>query len=235
MVLWLILFLLIIAISFLMAFRSMHDYHEIPQKSKQQYGLFLIRQIANLTPDMLDQIRKFMLEKELSISIERLVKGGKAALAVFGPKKILEKFSDQLDLLELEDYAVDISGKDMLIWEAGVKDGRQELILTENMFRGLPALSSEDQFLWQVILWAGDKAGRRSFQTQIRAAVLSKEPARRQAVATAFQNLREDLVKIPRPFSFKQMMDFYKLRSLSRDSKGPVLTSEALLRLLRIS
>ncbi|EKD84968.1 MAG: hypothetical protein ACD_38C00123G0003, partial [uncultured bacterium] len=89
MILWLILFLLIIGISFILAFRSMKDYQEIPKASKVEYGLFLIRRTDSFDAGVLGSIGKFMLDNSLIISLERLFKGNKAALTIFGPKEIL--------------------------------------------------------------------------------------------------------------------------------------------------
>lgn len=229
MILWLILFLLIVGISFILAFWSMRDYQEIPQQSKAGYSLFLIRRTDSLNSEILDVIRKSMLKQGLIISIERLFKGKKAALAIFGPKKILEQFTKQLDLLELEDYTLNLAGQDIFIWEIGVKGS------TNDIFKHLPVLEHEDQFFWQVILSAKE-GGDLSFQTQIRAAVYSKDPVRRKTLVPLFQNLSiGQLVKIPRPFSQEQMMSFYKLRSLDKVGHGPVLTSLRVMSLLKIS
>lgn len=233
MVLWLILFLLVIAISFILAFLSMRDYHEIPQHTKVEYGLFLIRQVEGLNAQTLDSIRELMHAEGLIISIERLFKGKQAALTIFGPKKILGQFVTQLNLLELEDYTLDLSHQETFVWEVGTKDNQLPQGL-DNIFENLPQLHIEDQFLWQIILTTKGKKDP-SFQTQIRAAVYSKDPSRRKALAPILQNLHVDkLVKIPRPFTPEQMMEFYKLRSLSADTKGPILGSEDILRLLKV-
>lgn len=228
MILWLILFLIIVGISFILAFWSMRDYQEIPQQSKAEYGLFLIRRTDNLNFEILDVFRRSMLDRGFIISMERLFKGKQAALAIFGPKKILEQYSQQLNLLELEDYALNLVSENIIIWEVGVKGS------TDNIFKNLPELTHEDQFFWQVILArAGDDL---SFQTQIRAAVYSKDPLRRKALASMLQNLNiGELIKIPRPFSQEQMMNFYKLRSLDKASNGPVLVSKGVMCLLKIS
>lgn len=228
MILWFILFLLIIGISFILALWSMRDYQEIPQQSKAEYGLFLIRRTDNLNFEILDMIRKSILDQGFIISIEKLFKGKKAALAIFGPKKSLEGFVQQLNLLELEDYTTDLAIQDILIWEVGVKGS------TDNIFKNFPMLEYDDQFFWQVILAKGKE--NLSFQTQIRAAVYSKDPERRQTLVPNFQNFNMDkLIKIPRPFSREQMMSFYKLRSLGKDSNGPMLTSKGIMSLLKIS
>lgn len=235
MILWVALFLLVVAISFVLALQSMRDYHEIPEQSRLEYGLYLIRKTDNFHAGVLDNLRTLIAEQGLIISIERLFKGKQAALTIFGPKKILEQFTQQLDLLELEDYSLNITHENTVVWEVGVKDVyKANLSQIDSLFQNLPTLHIEDQFLWQIILSAKGKNSPH-FQTQIRAVVYSPEPIRRKAVTALLQNLHIDkFVKVPRPFSPEQMMAFYKLRSLGKDSKGPVLGSGDVLRLLKV-
>lgn len=236
MILWVILFLLIIVMSFVLAFLSMRDYHEIPGKSQVEYGLFLIRQTELFNHGFLDFIRESILKQGLVVSIERLFKGKQTALTIFGPKKILTQYAEKLNLLELEDYTLGLNHEHVSIWEVGTKIAdKLNLSHPGHLFQNLPALDSEDQFLWQVTL--GLKGGKdKSFRTQIRAAIYSKEPTRRKDLAPLLQNLCVlELIKIPRPFSQSQLMDFYKLRSLSKDSQGPTLGFEEVIRLVKVS
>lgn len=227
MILWLALFLLVIAVSLVLALRSMRDYQEIPQKSTADYALFLIRQTENFNSNTLDSIRKLLRHTGLIISMERLFKGSQAALTIFGPKKILDQFIDELNLLELEDYASVLDSRHVSAWEVGVRDGAAfKKDALNNIFNNFPPLESDDQFFWQVVLG--------THQAQIRAVLYSKNPIRRKTLAPRLQNLSGGLIKIPKPFSSEQMMDFYRLRSLSRDSKAPFLDSEDILRLLKI-
>lgn len=234
MILWIILFLLVVGISFILAFRSMRDYQEIPQKLQEDYGLFLIRQIGNFNTEILDSIREHLLSEGLIISLERLFKGGKSALTIFGPRKILSHYAIELNLLELEDYALFCDSKDCLIWEMGVKNTNKPNLDSLNILSSLPELSNEDQFFWQVML-AGKKGDNASFLTQIRAVLYSKEPTKRKILEPLLQNLGSGkLTKIPKPFSTEQMMDFFRSRSLSLDSKGPILDSKGVMHLLKI-
>lgn len=228
MILWIILFFMIVAISFVLAMRSMRDYQEIPQKSQEDYGLFLIRQTGNLTTGVLDAILKPATSESFIISIERLFKGSESALTIFGPKKHLVKFSGDLNLLELEDYAARLDSEDLSVWEVGVKEKTKfDPDTLDNIFINLPKLDFEDQFFWQVV------SGRD--QTQIRAILYSKDSKRRKVLAPLFHDLKPGgLVKIPRPFSPEQMLNFYRLRSLSKDSKCPAIAPAELIRLLKI-
>src|SRR3989338_5569825 len=109
MILWLALFILVIAISFILALGSMREYQEIPLKSKEEYGLFLIRNIVNLDAALLESLREHIAKDGLLLSIERLFRGQKAALTIFGPKRILENFKAELSLLELDDYSLNLN------------------------------------------------------------------------------------------------------------------------------
>lgn len=227
MILWLVLFLLIVGISFVLALQSMKDYQEIPENEKFEYGLFLIRKPENFNAKLLDSIRELLRPASLIISFERLFKGSKSALTIFGPKKILDKFASELGLLELEDYTSNLKKGDISIWEVGVKSPKKTELESNNIFENLPKFEAEDQFFWQVVLGLA--------QTQIRAAVYSKDPERVKVLAHQFQNLKIDkLIKIPRPFTMEQMMDFFKLRALSKDSQGPILDSTGIMNLLKI-
>lgn len=213
----------------------MRDYQEIPQKTKVEYGLFLIRQIENFNADVLRSIRDLMHSEDLIISVERLFKGKKAALTIFGPQKILAQFMDRLNLLELEDYAERLGSENVFTWEIGVKDSRSLNLEELNIFKNLPEFHEEDQFFWQVILAPKGKHEDLFFQTQIRAAFLTKDTQRKKIFTPLLQNLNAGgLMKVPKPFSTEQMISFYRLRSLSQDTNGPRLTPDGVTRLLRI-
>jgi len=214
----------------------MKDYQEIPKASKVEYGLFLIRRTDSFDAGVLGSIGKFMLDNSLIISLERLFKGNKAALTIFGPKEILNRFSASLSLLELEDYILDCQTEDLSIWEVGVKENTgPNLDDQNNIFANLSQMGDEDQFFWQVILGSRKEKDNISFQTQIRAVVYSKDPSRKKILTSLLQGLKlGKLAKIPKPFSTEQMMDFFRSRSLSKDSNGPILDSVGVMRLLKV-
>lgn len=234
MILWIILFLLVVAISFVLAYRSMRDYQEIPLKSKEDYGVFLVRRPENLNVNFLDSIRELIKKDGLVVSLERLFKGQQAALVIFGPKKILSEFSSILDLLELEDYSLNLDSQKVSTWEMGVKKKELKDYNFINIFQNLPKLSQDEQFLWQVVL--GAKDGKVAFSTQIRAAMYSLDAERRKTLAQEIEGIPAgELVKIPRPFSQDQMLAFYRVRSLGKDTQGPILEAEKVLNLVRIA
>lgn len=99
MILWIVLFILVVALSYVLALKSMKDFVQTPEEG----SLYLIRNRHKLS-EALHFIAAKLQTSNLSISFEKLIKGKKAALVVYGPKQILEKLIPVLDLLELEDY-----------------------------------------------------------------------------------------------------------------------------------
>lgn len=230
--LWILLILLIISISFLLAYFSMRDFPHIPAESKTEYGLYLIRQTANFTPALLNSLGKTIASQNLLLSLERLFKGNQAALTIYAPKKILTPFISELNLLELEDYTLNLNSENTVVWEMGLKNSSDLRLKEGNIFENLPSLQPEDQFFWQVTLNANPNF---SFQTQIRAAVCSPDPIRKQTLASDLQNLSlAGLIKIPRPYANQQMLEFYKLRAFSKDNQSPILSGQQLIALMRI-
>jgi len=205
----------------------MVDYKEIPRRQEADYGLYLVRKSSGLTWEFLDSVRAKLLSTGGVLSLERLFKDRKTVLCLFGPKNILKDLMGELRLLELEDYTAGISYENMDIWEVGTKGSGETLENTDNIFAALPKLYKEDQFFWQVAL--GDK------RVQIRAAIFSNDTRRRKIFANWFENLAPGvLIKVPRPYSNEQMFDFFRLRSLGRDTEIPVLGSKVVMRLLKI-
>ena len=121
MILWVILFLLVVAISFVLAVKSMKDFIDIPSNSSAEYSLFLIRKIQIVNADFLSHLNERLVESSSILAIERLFKGKKSALVVYGPRKLLLSLNHVLDLLELEDYT-DVNVEQVSAWEIGIKE-----------------------------------------------------------------------------------------------------------------
>lgn len=94
-------FVVIILISFLLAYRSMKDYREHPPK-KIEYGTFLVRSPGNFSPQVLSFIASQTLHDQSLFSIEYLHKGDQKALILYIPKHLVAKLSP-LHPLEIED------------------------------------------------------------------------------------------------------------------------------------
>ncbi len=235
MILWLVLFVLVIAISLMLAFQSMRDYQETPKHFKIEYGLYLIRNTPGLKATVLDSIHSQIVKEGLIVSLERLFKGSKSALVIYGPKNILTNLSDKLSLLELEDYTK-VNSEHISVWEIGVKNhqmAKEQLQKVESFFMDFPMLEQAEQFWWQLVLKA--KSNKSLFQSQIRAVVIASDLTRRKKLSESMQNLLSGhLTKVPKPFTSMQIMEFYKLRSLGNDSTSPVLQTEEILKLTQL-
>lgn len=235
MILWFALFLLVVAISFILAYQSMSDFQEIPSSS--QYGLFLIRAPSQLTPHLLDLLHEAVVKEGLIVSLERLFKGSQSTLVIFGPRKILAPWRETLHLLELEDYT-QINVEQLQAWEVGVKNPHQlNAAQLDSLFKNFPLLKDTEQFFCQVNLQArkGSKDHQKVFTGQMRAVILSNDSKRRHTLAESLQNLGSPhLAKIPSPFSHQKLLEFYQQRSLSPNRHSLTLTSGEVIKLVTI-
>lgn len=201
MIFWIILFLLVILVSFILAFQSMKDFAEKPSNFKSIYGLFLVKNLKAVNSELLKLLHFQLVPKGLIFSIEKLFKGKMAALVIFGPSDFLKQYSQILDLLELEEYT-NVDPKEVLSWEVLPQTGS---------LSGIPQLLDSEHFWWQVIL----KPQKKDYLCQIRAAVWIKDEKRRAEVAQKLQQLDSGrLKKVPVPFTSGQILDMYKDRSI---------------------
>lgn len=99
---WIIIILVIVIVSFFLALRSMRNFQEIPT-SKFPYSIYLIRNEHLLQNGVLNKLYDFCNESNAVISIERLLKGTQKALVLYAPQNV-GQFVPELELLEIEDY-----------------------------------------------------------------------------------------------------------------------------------
>lgn len=230
MILWILLFVLIVAVSYLLALASMANFQEIPQGSKGDYGLFLIRKTAYLTDQILDILWEDLKKSGLVISFERLIKGRESSLVVFGPREFLNPYTRSLDLLELEDYT-DVSLDNISGFELGTKGNSKDAqnYLT-GFFRHFPQLGPDESIWWQLILKAKKD---QTFELQPRVVIYSEDRGRREVLSSNLHHLAEGfLTRVPKPFSTAQVLGFYKMRSFIKNPHDPILTSKQILGLV---
>ncbi len=203
-----LLFILVVAISFFLALYSMHDF-EIKPNLKLEYGTFLIKNPKNLNPESLAPLFSELAKSNLLISFERLFKGHEGVLVVYGPKNILMKYQDQFNFLELEDYTrADLNN--ISIWEVEVRDKL-------NFRDKFPNLAEHEQIWFQIILRI-NKKDLRIFPTRVRVVLVSQEENRLKELTKEFQdNYKSTLPKIPKPYSKAQIFEFYKKRSFIKE------------------
>ncbi len=147
MELWIILFLLVVAISFFLAYQSMRDFQEGIQHTPVVYGIYLIKKPAGVTVSSLNLLHSAMFKKKALVAFETLFKGGKKAHVVFGPKEILEHALHEAQLVELEDYTSQVDISSLHAWE-------MELRGSGDVFANMPDLIPHEHFWWQVVLSA---------------------------------------------------------------------------------
>lgn len=221
MIFWIILFALIVLISFLLALRSMADFAQNP--APERYTLYLIRRPQALTESILDAMHGLLRKDSLTISLERLIKGKQSALVIYGPIKIFKSFP-ALDLVELEDYA-EGSLENLQAWQMGVR--HKNKFESISYFQGFPPLLPNEQFWWQLILKPQEKE-EKYFEGQVRVIVKSERDLWQKRTAG-------ELVKVPKPFSRQQLVDFFKKRTFLQDKFNPTLRSTAALQIVALS
>lgn len=241
---WVIIFLLIAIVSFVLALRSMVNFRQNPKDLSSDWGIFLIGKPENLTDELLDSLYQVCLKKRLIISLERLFKGNRSALVVFGERSIINQFSQTLSLLELEDY-LPANEKNVLIWDYSVKRGTK--LNYDINLKSVEKLDLKDneQFFWQITMQPlGNKLDQilfkmykkllgcnasnftqdndKLFISNIRGVLLSdsikKGEDRFNKIAQQF-----NLVVTPSPFKSFQRLDFFQTRQVLYGAKLAIL------------
>lgn len=164
MIFFVIFFLLTLAFSIYLAYRSMRGVYDLPEGGVN--GLFLIRKPQNLTEKTLIGFQKATQKSGQIISLERLFKGSKSALVILGPKKLLLEFD--LDLLELEDYTK-VEGKKVSAWEIKKPLSFEKL-----------NLSGDDQLWLQFVI----QAQKNGFILQMRVVLVTSSAERKHQDST---------------------------------------------------
>ena len=227
MIFWIIIFIIVIFISLILAVLSMKDYSKIQKIPNIEYGLFLIRRTSHLSLEILNNIWTD-LENDL-VSFEKLFKGEESALLIYGPKDLLKSFYFELNLLELEDY-IPKDEDSLYFWEFGLKGDLSRL---ENLYEKLPTLSKTEQFWLQIVL--GSIHQRNVFRGEIRAVVYSQDSLSSAKLVHFLRNLSPSyLIRLPKAYSNKQILDSYKSRSLGLKETKTVLNPQQILKLLQV-
>lgn len=224
MIFWILLFILVVLISFLLAYFSMRNFPQLPALKESDYGLFLIRKTPKLTPQTLLDFHQMMKFRNFIISFERLFKGTQSTLVIFAPRNLIQNYQDQLDLVELEDYTTDTT-YEPYTFQMGVK---QKGLKGDKLpfFSEFPILKEDELVFWQLILKAKKDSG---FEILPRVAFFTKDKIRLMEITKSFQNLSGFLHKLPMPFSSEQMFKFYKARSFVKSEHNLNLSAAEVL------
>lgn len=143
----------------------MGDYRENPAAATSRYSLFLVRNPQALTMEVMEDLHKATLKDKLILSFERLYKGAKSALVVYGPLSILQPLISQLELLELEEYSRKLEPNQIqagalapnaldgvMAWEVGSKRAPHEILEVRDLINQVPQLGEHEEFWWQVVV-----------------------------------------------------------------------------------
>lgn len=236
MFIWILLFILSVVISYFLAYRSMKNYRERPQHFRTDSTLYLIQNPINLTESLLSQLLQSAKNNNSILSFERLFRGKRQALIVFGPSSLLADYKESLSLLELNDYTEKFTSKleGVQVWEMIGKDLKSsasthaQLPIANNL-----ELLEDEQFWWQIATQPG------SGDYIIRAVLLLQNDQKASSLHTHLlsQLSNLSLISYPRSHQKQQMVDFYKDRSLGPLEKSGIeskIEPNELLYLLKI-
>lgn len=244
MIIWIILFIVVTGISFWLAMRSMRNYQQKPSHFKTEYTLYLVQRPEQLTPEVVEELYKDALPTRAIISFEKLARGLRRALVIYGPVPLLQKYVQPLGLIELEDYTENVPVEQQTVWEVGSKGTPGTLLL--------PDLRDEEEFWWQIVLQpvAGGiekhyaMAAKRSpehhaatrFSAMVRATLAVAEEHRRKLLSEELMKSSHQagLLRLPSDYTSPQLAKLYKERVVPGVGNAPmVLTAEELLKLVR--
>lgn len=212
MLIWVFLFLLNITVSFYLAWRSMKNYRQRPHHFRTDSGVFLVQNPTLFNQELLENLMESAKSQGIIISFERLFKGNKNALVLFGPSGFLSAYKGPLLLLELDDYSQKFTQdtQGLLVWEMITRDLPQNPIhisVQDNL-----DLAPHEQFWWQIILQPS------SGEYVIRAVVLAQNDKRAASLHSHLATQLESASLIPLPRTNKRagMVGFYKDRALGQ-------------------
>lgn len=220
---WIALFLIIILVSAVLAFRSMKDYEEFPE-SLSLNAPFFVGDPQNFTEGSLKKLHKAFVKGKQFFSIERLNKGRERALVIFGPKDIAE-ILPELNLIEIEDYLVDtnileydntskkVNVNQTITWVIEPKVNDKKPIHVNGGIRNL-GLGENQKFFIQIVSIPEENKSPEGFQSTIRVMVVDNDPMEKIVLAKKLKqswetdtglNMREDNFPEQKKFeSFKQ-------------------------------
>lgn len=210
MLIWAILFLVVLGVSFVLAFRSMGDYREVPLSSMPS-SVFLVGNPQAFSPDILQKMHEAAFQGKFILSFERLFRGSKRALVVFGPVDIIQPFSLQLQLTEIEDYSLKATDK-MRAWEVGRKF-QQTSMEPLDILNYTPGFHEDEEFWWQVILRPEVDS---IFATTIRAVFGGSDNERAMKLQEKLSKIgkSQGFSILPQAYKNEQVIKFYRDRSV---------------------
>lgn len=222
---WIILIGITIVVSLILTLRSMKDYHDVPS-SKEENGLFLIRNRQGLSSNKLDKVH----------SLERFFKGKEDALILYGPKSLMQSLPE-LNLLELEDpLGSQVKPDDAFAWVIQPKDSAVQKTgnINKVIFFNELDLEEDQIFFWQIVF----SPEGYEFQSTIRGIIVDQSPHQRVLLSKLIdQKLKEEtgLVREERRETTTQIFNAFKKRTLlPKETTKFTLSAKEILNLLGI-
>lgn len=209
------LFLGLGIISLILAYISLTDYQYQPADTKESYGLFLVQKSHLVDDKAISELYLKLRPKRLMVSFERLFKGGKRALVVYGPLSVFRDFQDRWGLVEIEDYSLTTHPDNTTLWEAKARTLPKRVWAVSSLVGEGALLSLEEQFWWQVILKPEDR--KEAFLSSLRGVAVSGGLSlSRERGNQLIEVLKEaGLVRLPTRYVQRELLTFYQKRVLS--------------------
>ena len=239
---YVILFIAVLVISFFLAYRSMSSFQQYPSKL-QSYSLYLIKNIKELNFDTLEKLHNLSLSSQHQFSLEVLFKGNQAALALYAPATFAQ--ATQLQLLEIEDYlesnslnlpANKTTVNEIYGWVIAPKNNPKKILNVSQDFLRMIDLEASQKFFWQMVLLAVKNGQSKQYQATIRVMVAESDPIKRVELAKAMDREIEQhtgLVKNPKASSASFVFEAYSKRTLVPKEVSPfILQIEEVFNLL---
>ncbi len=234
MLIWIIIFVIIILISSVLAYRSMKDYEEVPDDSVLM-SVFYIRSPENFNAEILRKIYEFLYPRREFFSIEKLYKGKEKALVLYGPRD-LTNLLPELNLFELEDYLVgegeSYLGEDMdkkvdvnrsVTWLVEPKNNSKRQINPGSGLSDITVGESQNIFI-QAVCFPEKENSEPVFQTTWRIMVADKDAIERVSLAKKAEasfRAATGLNKSSDPYPESKKFESFKQRSLVPKEVAP--------------
>jgi hypothetical protein len=152
MIIWFFIVFVVTFVSLLLTMRSLQGFREKATQNGLEYGLYLVRYPHLLSPTIIDTIAQKAIQNGAILSLEKLAKGSKKALVIYGPRVVLESFVQSQSFLEIEDYTLQNDHTRLNGWELGINTRHKDIDLDSKLDSQMPFLEDDDQLWWQVTL-----------------------------------------------------------------------------------
>lgn len=210
-----IIFAIIIAISFVLAYKSMLDYRQKPVNNIL-HTIFLVQNPAIVQADFLKKLYHLIDGSRFFVAFEVLYKGDDKALVFYGPKN-LQTSLPEAKLIEIEDYQGSLEFDKVDIFEVTLKGTDPSYIQQDGVFDNL-GLKPEEKFFWQVVLSPeSNTSADPIFQSTVRALIYAENATRKGEIRQIVEdriNQRTNLTIHKSKLTLNRLFNSYQHRSI---------------------